>query len=77
MKKIQNLLARIRQGEDFAQLAQNYSEDPASAPEWRRSGFHRRIGARPRVARIAQDGAGAFHPARSRTSSRRRKATAS
>ena len=27
-KKIENLYARIKQGEDFAQLAQNYSEDP-------------------------------------------------
>jgi peptidyl-prolyl cis-trans isomerase SurA len=31
-KKIQALLARIRQGEDFAMLAENYSEDPNSAP---------------------------------------------
>src|SRR5947209_17587886 len=30
-KKIENLLARIRQGEDFSQLAQGYSEDPQSA----------------------------------------------
>jgi len=30
-KKIENLLARIHQGEDFAQLAQGYSEDPQSA----------------------------------------------
>ncbi len=29
-KKIEILLARIRQGEDFAQLAAGYSEDPAS-----------------------------------------------
>jgi peptidyl-prolyl cis-trans isomerase SurA len=27
-KKIENLYARIKQGEDFAQIAQNYSEDP-------------------------------------------------
>lgn len=27
-KKIENLYARIKQGEDFSQLAQNYSEDP-------------------------------------------------
>jgi peptidyl-prolyl cis-trans isomerase SurA len=27
-RKAETLLARIRQGEDFAQLAQNYSEDP-------------------------------------------------
>jgi peptidyl-prolyl cis-trans isomerase SurA len=30
-KKIANLSARIQQGEDFAMLAQNYSEDPNSA----------------------------------------------
>lgn len=35
VKKIQNLIARIRQGEDFSQLAQNYSEDPAS---WQNGG---------------------------------------
>lgn len=29
-KKIQSLSARLRQGEDFAMLAQNYSEDPNS-----------------------------------------------
>ena len=39
MKKIQNLLARIRQGEDFAQLAQNYSEDPGSAQNGGDLGF--------------------------------------
>jgi peptidyl-prolyl cis-trans isomerase SurA len=38
-KKILNLLARIRQGEDFAQLAQNYSEDPASAQNGGDLGF--------------------------------------
>ncbi len=38
-KKIQNLLARIRQGEDFSQLAQNYSEDPASAQNGGDLGF--------------------------------------
>ena len=30
-KKIDNLYARLRQGEDFAMLAQNFSEDPQSA----------------------------------------------
>ena len=30
-KKIENLHARLQQGEDFAMLAQNYSEDPNSA----------------------------------------------
>lgn len=39
MKKVQNLLARIRQGEDFAQLAQNYSEDPQSAQNGGDLGF--------------------------------------
>jgi peptidyl-prolyl cis-trans isomerase SurA len=28
LKKIENIMARIRQGDDFAMLAQNYSEDP-------------------------------------------------
>lgn len=27
-KKIENLYARVKQGEDFSQIAQNYSEDP-------------------------------------------------
>jgi peptidyl-prolyl cis-trans isomerase SurA len=27
-KKVENLYARVKQGEDFAQIAQNYSEDP-------------------------------------------------
>lgn len=31
-RKIQMIEARIRQGEDFAALAQNFSEDPNSAP---------------------------------------------
>jgi peptidyl-prolyl cis-trans isomerase SurA len=31
-KKIQAIEARLRQGQDFAMLAQNYSEDPNSAP---------------------------------------------
>ena len=30
-KKIQGLLARLKQGDDFGMLAQNYSEDPNSA----------------------------------------------
>jgi peptidyl-prolyl cis-trans isomerase SurA len=30
-KKIENIYARLKQGEDFAMLAQNYSEDPNSA----------------------------------------------
>jgi peptidyl-prolyl cis-trans isomerase SurA len=38
-KKIEMLMARIRQGEDFAQLAQNYSEDPNSAPNGGDLGF--------------------------------------
>jgi peptidyl-prolyl cis-trans isomerase SurA len=31
-KKIQAIEARLRQGQDFAMIAQNYSEDPNSAP---------------------------------------------
>jgi peptidyl-prolyl cis-trans isomerase SurA len=38
-KKIEMLLARIRQGEDFSQLAQNYSEDPVSAQNGGDLGF--------------------------------------
>jgi peptidyl-prolyl cis-trans isomerase SurA len=38
-KKIQSLLARIKQGEDFAMLAQNYSEDPNSAQNGGDLGF--------------------------------------
>lgn len=38
-KKVEMLQARIRQGEDFAQLAQNYSEDPNSAPNGGDMGF--------------------------------------
>jgi peptidyl-prolyl cis-trans isomerase SurA len=38
-KKIQNLEARIRQGDDFAMLAENYSEDPDTAPNGGDWGF--------------------------------------
>ncbi len=38
-KKIEMLLARIRQGEDFSQLAQSYSEDPVSAQNGGDLGF--------------------------------------
>jgi peptidyl-prolyl cis-trans isomerase SurA len=38
-KKIQNLEARIRQGEDFAMLAENYSEDANSSPNGGDLGF--------------------------------------
>ncbi len=38
-KKIQSLDARIRQGEDFAMLAENFSEDPQSAPSGGDLGF--------------------------------------
>ena len=38
--KIQDLERRIKGGEDFALLAQNYSEDPGSAPNGGDMGFH-------------------------------------
>src|SRR5271170_515858 len=38
-KKIEMLLARMHQGEDFGMLAQNFSEDPASAPNGGDLGF--------------------------------------
>ena len=38
-KKIENLYARLKQGEDFAQLAQNYSEDPNSSQNGGDLGF--------------------------------------
>ena len=38
-KKIDSLYQRLRQGEDFAMLAQNYSEDPNSAPAGGDLGF--------------------------------------
>jgi len=38
-KKVQSLVARIKQGEDFAMLAQNYSEDPNSAQNGGDLGF--------------------------------------
>ena len=44
-KKIDSLYARVKQGEDFAMLAQNYSEDPDSAQDGGDVGFVPRIGA--------------------------------
>jgi peptidyl-prolyl cis-trans isomerase SurA len=38
-KKIDMLVARMRQGEDFGMLAQNFSEDPTSAPNGGDLGF--------------------------------------
>lgn len=38
-KKIEAIQARMAQGEDFANLAQNYSEDPASTPNGGDLGF--------------------------------------
>jgi len=38
-KKVENLYARIKQGEDFAQIAQNYSEDANSAQSGGDLGF--------------------------------------
>jgi peptidyl-prolyl cis-trans isomerase SurA len=39
LKKIENIIARIRQGDDFAMLAQNYSEDPNSTQNGGDLGF--------------------------------------
>ncbi len=39
LKKINSLLVRIKQGEDFAMLAQNYSEDPNSTQNGGDLGF--------------------------------------
>ncbi|MBM3737104.1 MAG: peptidylprolyl isomerase [Acidobacteria bacterium] len=38
-KKIQMIEARLKQGEDFAMIAQNFSEDPNSAPNGGDMGF--------------------------------------
>ena len=38
-KKIEMIVARLRQGDDFATLAQNFSEDPNSAPNGGDLGF--------------------------------------
>ena len=38
-KKIEMIVARVRQGEDFGMLAQNFSEDPNSAPNGGDLGF--------------------------------------
>jgi peptidyl-prolyl cis-trans isomerase SurA len=38
-KKIDMLVARLKQGEDFSMLAQNFSEDPTSAPNGGDLGF--------------------------------------
>ncbi len=38
-KKIENIYARLHQGEDFAQLAQNYSEDPNTSQNGGDLGF--------------------------------------
>jgi len=38
-KKMEMLGARLKQGEDFAQMAQNFSEDPTSAPNGGDLGF--------------------------------------
>ena len=39
LKKIEGILARIKQGDDFAMLAQNYSEDPNSTQNGGDLGF--------------------------------------
>jgi peptidyl-prolyl cis-trans isomerase SurA len=38
-KKMEMIVARLRQGEDFASIAQNFSEDPNSAPNGGDLGF--------------------------------------
>ncbi len=38
-KKVEMLVSRLRQGEDFSMLAQNYSEDASSAPNGGDMGF--------------------------------------
>jgi peptidyl-prolyl cis-trans isomerase SurA len=38
-RKIQSIEARLKQGEDFAMVAQNYSEDPATTPNGGDLGF--------------------------------------
>lgn len=38
-KKMDRIVARVHQGEDFGMLAQNFSEDPASAPNGGDLGF--------------------------------------
>lgn len=38
-KKVETILMRLKQGEDFAMLAQNYSEDPVTAPNGGDLGF--------------------------------------
>ena len=40
-QKIEELMARLRRGEDFAMLAQNYSEDPNTSPNGGDMGFVR------------------------------------
>ena len=55
-RKAETLLARIRQGEDFAQLAQNYSEDPQTLGTGGDLGFVPAVGARPRESRTQKAG---------------------
>ena len=44
-KKMDMLVARLKQGEDFVMLAQNFSEDPHVGAQWRRSGIRAGVGA--------------------------------
>jgi peptidyl-prolyl cis-trans isomerase SurA len=56
-KKIEMLAARLKQNEDFAGLAQNYSEDPTSAPNGGDLGFVPESAlekANPEIRRIIQ-----------------------
>ncbi len=39
VQKIENIMARLKQGEDFAMIAQSFSEDPESAPNGGDMGF--------------------------------------
>jgi len=59
-KKIEMLVARMRQGEDFASLAQNFSEDAASAPNGGDLGFVPESAlekANPEIRRVIQGAA--------------------
>ncbi len=54
LKKINSIYQRLEQGEDFAMLAQNFSEDQDSASVTRRSGFHPGVRPGQSQRRLAQ-----------------------